>query len=138
MQGYYVLALAASGTNLYAGGNFTQAGFATARNIAKWNGRSWSALGQGVDDTVEALAVSGTNLYVGGDFRTAGITVNCIAKWDGMYWSGFGSGVTPNSYPGVYALALSGTSMYAGGLFQGAGSGGGASLAKWDGNTWVP
>ncbi len=35
-----VCALAVSGTNLYAGGNFTSAGGAAATNIAEWNGSS--------------------------------------------------------------------------------------------------
>ena len=42
-----VYALAVSGTNLYAGGNFTTAGGVTANGIAKWDGHAWSALGSG-------------------------------------------------------------------------------------------
>src|SRR5947209_1828210 len=45
----YVGALAVSGTDLYAGGNFETAGGTAANSIAKWNGSSWSALGSGVD-----------------------------------------------------------------------------------------
>ena len=60
------LALAVSGTNLYAGGYFTTAGGVAANNIAKWDGSAWSALGSGMDGAVYALAVSGTNLYAGG------------------------------------------------------------------------
>jgi len=39
-----VFALAVSGSDLYAGGNFTTAGGHAANRIAKWNGSSWSAL----------------------------------------------------------------------------------------------
>ena len=42
-------ALAVSGTNLYAGGDFTTAGGVPANHIAKWNGSAWSALGSGID-----------------------------------------------------------------------------------------
>ena len=45
-----VLALAVSGTNLYAGGNFTTAGGVPANHIAKWDGSAWSALGSGMND----------------------------------------------------------------------------------------
>jgi hypothetical protein len=75
-----VYALAVSGNDLYAGGNFATAGDASATLIAKWNGSSWSALGSGIDgDTnvnqwpaVHALAVLGNELYAGGNFTRAG------------------------------------------------------------------
>ena len=84
-----VLALAVDreGTVVYAGGNFTTAGGATANNIAKWDGTtsSWSALGTGVDGIVYALAVDPDgNLYAGGGFTTAGgVAAKNVAKWDG-------------------------------------------------------
>ena len=65
-------ALAVSGSNLYAGGDFTTAGSNAANYIAQWNGSSWSPLGSGMNSGVFALAVSGGTLYVGGDFTTAG------------------------------------------------------------------
>jgi len=71
-NGPFVLALAASGSNLYAGGQFTTLGVSAANYIAKWDGSSWSALGSGMNNTVNALAVSGSDLYAGGDFTTAG------------------------------------------------------------------
>src|SRR4051812_17562927 len=46
--GGIVNALAMSGTDVYAGGNFTKAGNTVANCIAKWDGVSWSALGLGV------------------------------------------------------------------------------------------
>ena len=71
-----VNALAASGGNLFVGGAFTQAcgnpacsaGNLTVNHVAQWNGASWSSLGSGVNDTVNALAVSGGSLFVGGAF----------------------------------------------------------------------
>ena len=74
-----VRALAVSGADLYAGGEFTGAVNSggvpvTASRIAKWNGTSWSALGSGINHTVQALAVSGTNVYAGGLFSVAGST----------------------------------------------------------------
>jgi len=78
-----VHALAVSGTDLYVGGSFIQAGSSDANfNIAKWNGSSWSPLGSGMaggDNSpwVLALAVSGSDLYAGGGFTTAGGKVSC-------------------------------------------------------------
>src|SRR5687768_12243679 len=75
-------AFAATGNDLYAGGDFTTADGVSVNHIAKWNGSEWSALESGMNDEVRALAVSGTNLYVGGWFTMAGgIPANRIAKW---------------------------------------------------------
>ncbi len=45
------------GPELYAGGNFTSAGGVTANRIAKWNGKSWSALGSGTNGFGDALTL---------------------------------------------------------------------------------
>ena len=116
---YFVLSLAGSGTDLYAGGWFATAGGNPANYIAKWNGSSWTNLGSGMADgstlpAVQALAVSGDDLYAGGFFTTAGGTnVNYVAKWDGSNWSALGAGVSD----AVMALAVSGNDLYAGGCF---------------------
>src|SRR5262245_49480515 len=75
--------------NLYIGGLFSIAGTNAVNNIAKWDGNDWSALGSGVNGSVQALAVDGAgNLYVGGSFSMAGgIAANSIAKWNGSKWS---------------------------------------------------
>jgi len=52
---YRVYALAVSGTTLYAGGYFSTAGGVTANYIAKWNESTWSALGAGMNNQVNAL-----------------------------------------------------------------------------------
>jgi hypothetical protein len=66
-----VWALTASGTNVYAGGNFSTSGLNTNR-VAKWDGTTWTGLASGVNAMVRALAVSGTDLFVAGDFTVAG------------------------------------------------------------------
>jgi len=124
-----------SGT-LYAGGEFTSAGSHSANNIAKWNGRSWSALGEGLNDRVLALAMdSSGNLFAGGSFTSAGgSSANHIAKWDGKSWSALDSGTGD----WVYALAADGNAnVYAGGFFQSAGGDSTITgIAKWDGSDW--
>jgi hypothetical protein len=142
-----VSALVMLDTNLYAGGSFSQAfdtnGFPfTVNYIAKWNGRSWSALGSGMNGNVYALAVSGTNLYAAGAFTTAGgAAANYVARWDGNSWSALGSGLAggyPYSSPTVYALAVSGSNLYAAGNFTSAGGNAANYIAKWDGTNWSP
>jgi hypothetical protein len=131
-------ALAASGSELYAGGDFTTAGGVAATNIAKWDGSAWSALGSGLNGRVSSLAADGSNLYVGGEFAIAGgVTANSIAKWDGSAWSALGSGMGRSGVtPQVFALALSGTNLYAGGYFDTAGGVTVNGTAKWDGSAW--
>ncbi len=139
-----VYALAVSGSDLYAGGYFTNAGGIAASNIAKWDGSAWSNLASGVagpshGGTVYALAVSGSDLYAGGYFTSAGgVPATNIAKWDGSSWS-LGSGM--EGYPGyrppaVCALSVSDSGVYAaGGLDDPRGPSYGC-IFKWDGSSW--
>jgi len=128
-----VYAVAVSGTDLYAGGDFATAGGVRANRIAKWNGNFWSALGSGVGGDVYAVAVSGSDLYAGGSFTNAGgVAANCIAKWNGSSWSPLGSGMDGD----VHALAVNGNVLYAGGYFTTAGGSIANGIAQWDGHTW--
>jgi len=77
-----VRTIAVSGTDVYVGGDFTQAGGSPANNIARWDGSSWHPLGTGVNERVYAIGVSGTDLYVGGEFTEAGGSpASYIARW---------------------------------------------------------
>ncbi|MFI4917485.1 MAG: GC-type dockerin domain-anchored protein [Phycisphaerales bacterium JB060] len=108
-----------SGPALYVGGSFNSADGLPARNIARWDGRAWEALGEGADGLVAALAVhddgTGPALYVGGNFHSVGdISVSKLARWDAAGWS------VPPGLPatgGVRALAVhddgTGPALYA-------------------------
>jgi len=125
----WINTIAVSGTDIYVGGYFTEAGGSPVNYVAKWDGTSWSSLGSGVNQfqygVVNSIAVSGNNVYVGGFFSEAGgIPVSNIAKWDGTSWSALGNGL--DDY--VLALTISGNDVYAGGYFH--------YIAKWDGTTW--
>jgi hypothetical protein len=86
------------------------------RNIAKWNGSTWSALGSDFFGEVGALAVdSAGNLYAGEASNNEGVDeINqqySIAKWDGKTRSTLDS-----SNNVVCALKIDGAgSLYAGG-----------------------
>ena len=84
-----VTSLAADGSSLYAGGNFTS----PAAHLARWDGTNWSAVGGGLDDSAKTLMVKDNKLYVGGYFTHAGGNyANHLAIWDGSNWSTLGSG----------------------------------------------
>ncbi|GAA3934058.1 T9SS type A sorting domain-containing protein [Hymenobacter algoricola] len=65
------VAVSGAGT-VYAGGDFVTAGGVATRNVARWNGTSWSGLGTGVNAFVAALLPAPTGLYTGGDFTATG------------------------------------------------------------------
>jgi hypothetical protein len=122
------------GPQLYVGGGFTSAGGVNALNIARWNGSTWSAVGDGLNAFVTALTVhddglgGGPRLYAGGSFTASGInSVRRVARWNGSMWESLGHG------PGgsVYDLAVfdgpnGQKSLYAGG----------SRVERWNGAEW--
>lgn len=154
-----IYALAVNGTDVYIGGTFTQicgnalcnSGNISVNHIAKWNGTSWSALGNGVNSDVYTIAVSGSDVYVGGSFTyvcgnltcdSGNATVNRIAKWNGSTWSALGHGVAGGG-PSVDAIVVNGSDVYVGGSFtQTCGNDDCSSyiaanrITKWNGSAW--
>lgn len=125
----YVLAKDGTG-NIYVGGSTV---------VSKWNGISWSALGNishsSYSPKISALAVDGSgNVYIGGTFDMVGTTAaNNIAKWNGSSWQALGSGTDSN----VTAIELgSGSNLFAGGTFEQAGGVTVNYIALWNGTTW--
>jgi hypothetical protein len=130
----YALALDEAG-NLYAGGNFSQAGEVPTSGIAKWDGKSWSALGSGCAGTVYTLIIDKAGaLYMGGSLAQVGSTgAKYLAKWDGSNWSKMDEGFNGS----VAALALDDKgNLYAGGSMRHAGTESVFYIAKWDGSNW--
>ncbi|NTV45122.1 MAG: T9SS type A sorting domain-containing protein [Chlorobiales bacterium] len=137
----YVSAVKPDGNgNLYAGGSFTTAGTVSAKNVAKWNGSAWSALGNGVDGNVNALALDAGNAYAGGSFTTASsVTVNNIARWDGANWNAMGTGMTnQGTTPAFVSTIVTDNSgnVYVAGQFKYAGGVTVNNIAKWNGSSW--
>jgi hypothetical protein len=128
-----IFSLAINGSDVYVGGNFKSVGGIKCNYIAKWNGVSWSALGDGTNAEVLTILVSGSNLYIGGSFTSAG-TVGAlrVARWDGSTWSAMGSGFTDY----VKALTIFQGSLYAGGAFTMSGGTTVNRIAKWNGTSW--
>jgi hypothetical protein len=131
-----VFALATSGTDVYAGGDFQNVGGnANADRIARWDGKAWQSIGV-VGGTVYALASSGTTgVYVGGGFLNAGGNAGAdgVARWSGSAWLALGGGVNGT----VHAIAVSGSNVYVGGGFSKTGDGQVVNqIARWDGQKW--
>jgi len=157
-----VYAIAVSGSNVYAGGQFYEVtnnnvSLKNADYVAKFNGTAWSAFGSdgagegSLKGSVNALAVIGSDVYVGGSFTdvndngTVLSTADYLAKWNGSNWSavshdGNNGGALNSS---VYSLVASGTNLYVGGSFYNVYNNGveipeADYIAKWDtaANAW--
>lgn len=121
-----VLVLERSGTDLYVGGNFNDAGNVEAADrIAKWNGNAWSApcpslTGDAPSGDVYSIAVDPQNgrVYVGGSFQNVGpdLADGLAVCRDGAWHSVGGVSFTSN----ITALEIVGRTMYIGGGFQNA------------------
>ena len=147
--------LVVSGANLFAAGFFEMSDTNAMTNMARWNGTTWSAMGQGVnytpaspDDTqvayVNALTGNSTNLFAAGFFSLAGTnSVINIARWTGTTWTSVGAGLDYSALlpddattPEVVSLSLQGTNLYAGGTFNISGATEVDNFAVWNGTTW--
>jgi hypothetical protein len=146
-----------SGPALYAGGSFAsiqQAGqlASPAINIIRWNGVSWSTVGNGLGSECFALNEStcpgvydlavfdegqgaGPQLFACGDFDGFPTT---IAKWDGASWLSLPTGLGVGDH--LYSMAAfrdgSGPALYVGGTHtQSDGQYG--RVYRWDGASWT-
>ena len=139
-----VHAIAVDGVNVYIGGSFLDVNnnYAADR-IVKWNGSSWSALGDNssgsgsiTNGQVNAIAVDTFDggIYVGGSFTnvnnhgTSLFAADFIAHWDGTDWSALGTnflfdGALNNT---VNSIILNWDIVIAGGDFTSASNFGGA------------
>ncbi len=129
---YPLAALATRDGDLVVGGYITSIDGAPAGHVVRWDGASWSVLGGGVGDTVQALTeLANGDLVVGGAFTTAGgATARRVARWHGAAWHALGAGL--DAPPGSL-LALPDGDLLAAGAFPT-----GSSVVRWDGATWSP
>ncbi|MCB0711032.1 MAG: T9SS type A sorting domain-containing protein [Ignavibacteriae bacterium] len=133
-----VSAILVQGDKVYVGGIFDRAGSQTVQNVAVYNRTTsrWSALGSGVDGTVNALAAGPDGIYVGGSFSSAGGVVSSgVARWDGSAWHDLAGGV--NGF--VNAIAVMDNTVFIAGGFDRAGDTAVNNIARWrpDTATWT-
>jgi len=132
-----VHALAFQGSMLYVGGHFNQVcgtndcslNILIVNHIAAWSTATnlWSALGNGVDDDVNAIGVSSVGIFVGGAFTRICSNSACnaglmsafrVAKYDNGTWSKLNNGATDgNGVNGVVHAILIKDGVYLGGEF---------------------
>ena len=157
-----VWAIAASASNIYVGGTFSNLNnngtvLNDADYLARWDGSDWYAVGGtnagngSLDGYVRDILVDGVgNIYVAGDFInvTDGATMlteaDFVAKWDHANWSALGSDGSADGAlnSGARALALIGTDLFLGGSFYSVQDTSGvlnaaSYIAGWDGSNWA-
>lgn len=132
-----VYALAASGEEIFIGGDFTEANVGSstlkANGIVRVNltTNKWSVLGTGSGNgvggasqpAVYAIAISGEEIFVGGEFTQvnagAPISANYIARFNTStnMWSALGKAPGNGVNSAVNAIAVVGNTLYVGGFF---------------------
>ncbi len=133
---------------LYAGGSFTVYTTGFSNNIARWNGITWTGMGEGLgewpESTVHSIEIfddgSGPTVYAGGDFESeGGAPRSGILRWDGTQWADLGSGVNGDE-PVVYGLqsaVIEGEpKLLVGGSFDSVSSVDAPGLALWGESGW--
>ncbi len=131
-----VYTIVTDGTDIYVGGNFTDAGGnPDADYIARWDGKNWLMVAPGMTGNVRAIAITDHDIYIGGFFTDAGGNPDAdyIVRWDGETFHALGQGV--NNF--VFTIGISNGNIYAGGHFTDAGGNPDADqIAYFDGNDW--
>jgi trimeric autotransporter adhesin len=123
-----VAAMAAQGRDVYVTGFYTLTNHSAVRNIARWDGQAWHAVGDPAQITSRGfrLAVSGREIFA------TGLLDGQIAHFDGSAWSVFSGyyGLSPNA-PG--AMLMADSSLYLGGDFYAAGGVYAENIVRWNG-----
>jgi hypothetical protein len=113
-----------SSGNIYIGGTFSFVGAVPAHNIAKWDGTTWHACGNGVygsSSGINSLAAIGNNIYACGFFDSAGtIKAPSIAMWNGNAWDSLNSTMGTVPFGGGVQM-LNSLKAYKGKLYVGGG-----------------
>lgn len=119
------------------------AGGVSARGIARWDGRAWSAMDAGIDaDTVEIAVIAedpAGRVLIGGAQRTADPwrTRMLVARWDGSTWTRIEN---PSGVEGwVFGIDFLPTGeAVIGGAFVDDAAGAVFGVMRWTGSAWVP
>ena len=92
--------------SIYVGGSFSAAGDTAVQNIARWDGKTWNALGDGIlQNGVMVITLDSSGyLYAGLAEYNPG-DQGQVRKWGGSTWTNVGSELGGS----VYALAINST-----------------------------
>lgn len=99
----------------------------TIQNVARWNGTTWSAVGNTTASYIRSSASFTGDLYVGSDFGPP-----ALSRWNGTTWTEI------PGLPGasVEVLTPSDGRLVVGGLFTDAGGIASPNVVFWDGTNW--
>ncbi len=131
--------------NIYIGGSFTlSVGSMNTKNIARWNGSSWSGFGNSlyfqISQNTMAVDASG-NIYVANQDPARASIYYAVLRWNGSAWVNISPGVGFSNQ--ITALAIdSGNNVYV--SFNGTALTNGTSnlpgtytnIVKWNGTAW--
>jgi hypothetical protein len=126
-----------SGPALYVGGYFVSAGEVPVRHVARWDGWSWSAVGDTLGEVSDLCVIDDGS----GPALCAATRIDnpCVARWDGSSWAVVGE--HGSNWP-VRRLAVfddgSGPLLYAVGVFTMMDGKRTQKIARSDGSAWGP
>lgn len=119
--------------DIIVGGRFIYAGNSYSPNVARWDGTSWHAMGQGLSSSVSKLLYFNNELYAFGYFGRAGSNwVGRVAKWNGASWQPVGTGFDG----AVMDAVVYNNAIYACGSFTNVDGMALNYVAKYDGVSW--
>jgi hypothetical protein len=100
---------------LILGGKFSGNSTSFLPFISRWDGTTFSPIGEGFNAPVRCLIWFEGSLYAGGDFTSSGSTpINHIARWTGNGWEPVAGGFNGS----VRAFEIYNNRLYAGGSFD--------------------
>jgi hypothetical protein len=138
-DGVVITGLTVYDGDLIVAGWFDSVAGVPARNIARFDGVQWRALGTGLDERAFAFAQYDGRLIATGMFSEAGgVSASCVAAWDGSAWSALGTGLTLSTgdLPIGYRLCVYHRDLIVSGTFDRAGGVMARMTARWDGSSW--
>ena len=129
------------GPALFVGGAFDTAGTAPALNVARWDGKGWSALGSGLEGTVYALTWfddgGGAALYATGNVAIGSGQFTGVARWDGATWTPLATGFDFSASTMVVYDDGRGSALFVGGYVLVEEASHPGIVTRWDGVTWT-
>jgi hypothetical protein len=131
-----------SGPRLFAGGNFTSIGGASAAYVARWDGSTWSGLGAGTNLYVEELVSHDDGnehalVAIGHFTQAGGAPASRVARWSNGTWSALGTGLNDIGSAVVSFDDGEGKNLVVGGPFYIAGGIAMGHVARWRDGAWT-
>ena len=118
--------------DIVAAGLFSVPGSTPLKNIARWDGASWSPLGAGLKTAGASLALlPNGNIIAGLEYAGPPLSSAAVVRWDGAAWSAVG----PNEQPPFESVTS--LQVLADGSIAAAGTTPSTVVAVWDGVSWT-